>query len=482
MTAAVAYLRRSSRTAKGVAEVSIAAQEAAVRDLAARDGNNGDLVVFTDAGRSGDEAKISKRSSRMHQSSLTLRQARLLPIAVALAMAFTLIASLAITGTVRAAIVTLTAELTAAAEVPTPGPEGATGTASITLNDATGEVCSELTIDLLGSDEGAVVAAHIHTGEAGVAGDVVVPLITDPSRAIGLPDGSIGLTECVEVEDLELVADIIANPGAYYVNIHTEDFEAGAVRGQLAAPDDGAGTTTVMVMKHNCEDVMTEADFEAVEARAATNPLTPDAAFGPTVETVLECPTVVLQGDPQTENAVAGGVSAFDFTVAGQTGGAMQLSSDGVYEMLSACEPGVEYDADRSGTLDAGVCLDLSHYEFEVAAGTVTVTETTPPAGFTFGTLRFTPGSGDEATLVSASNGVIVLDTSADEDGMVMLHVYNFAVAAAPPAPTPAPTPGALPDTAASGTLSGAIAALAAMLVVLTSLGVLAVRTRRVRG
>lgn len=412
----------------------------------------------------------------MYQSSLTSRQARLLPIAVALAMAFTLIASLAITGTARAATVSLTAELTAAAEVPTLGPEGATGTASITLDDATGEVCFELTIDGL-SDEDAVVAAHIHTGEAGVAGDVVVPLFTEP------PTGE--MTGCVEGVDLELVADIIANPAEYYVNIHSELFGAGAVRGQLAVAGGGADTTTVMVMKHNCEGVMTLDEFEAVEARAATNPTTPEAAFGMTVETVLECPTVVLDGDAQTAGAVAGGVSAFDFTVAGETGGAMQLSTNGAYAMTAACETDVEYDADRSGSLDAGVCLDLSNYEFDVAAGTVTVTETAPPAGFAFGTLRFTPGSGDEATLVSAANGVITLDTAADEDGMVMLHVYNFAVAEAPapatPAPTPAPTQGTLPDTAAPGTSNGAIAALAVMVAVLSSLSVLAVASRRVR-
>lgn len=60
---AVAYIRRSSRPSReGSGEVSLAAQESAVREMAARDGYNGELVVFTDAGRSGDEAKIAKRS------------------------------------------------------------------------------------------------------------------------------------------------------------------------------------------------------------------------------------------------------------------------------------------------------------------------------------------------------------------------------------------------------------------------------------
>lgn len=100
-------------------------------------------------------------------------------------------------------------------------------------------------------------------------------------------------------------AEIEANPANYYINIHSENFPAGAIRGQLAAAP--ADTVTVMVMKHNRADVTSMAEFEAVEARAVTNSTTPDAAFGPTVETVLERPTVVLPGDTQSEGAVAGG-------------------------------------------------------------------------------------------------------------------------------------------------------------------------------
>jgi hypothetical protein len=185
----------------------------------------------------------------------------------------------------------------------------------------------------------------------------------------------------------------------------------------------------VMIMKHNCANVTSMAEFEEVEARAATNPTTPDAPFGPTVETVLECPTVVLPGDEQTTGTVAGGESTFEFTVA-HAGGTATLSTDGTFEALAACETDVMYDADRSGELDADVCLDLSHYSFEVSAeGQVTITETAAPDGLAFGALRFDPGSQDAESLVSAEGGVIVLNPSVAEDGMIMLHVYNFAVA-----------------------------------------------------
>ena len=242
-----------------------------------------------------------------------------------------------------------------------------------------------------------------------------------------------------------------------------------------AAKDTGRAaprSVTVQVMKHNCANVMTEAQFLAVEARAATNPTTPAAAFGKTVETVLECPTVVLSGETQTPGAVAGGTSSFDFSVTG--GGAPQtLSADGTFAQAAACETDVSYDANRNGTLDANVCLDLSHHAFTVNDGTITVTETSPPTGFAFGAVRFTPGSGDEASLVSAANGTIVLDTTNDADGMIMMHVYNFSQAAAP-VPTPQPTASALPNAALSDSRgSGSpIVPLAAILAAVAAAGV----------
>ncbi|MCV0404454.1 MAG: hypothetical protein K5924_12240 [Chloroflexi bacterium] len=290
--------------------------------------------------------------------------------------------------------------------------------------------------------------------EFAVAGDsdVTVTEITPPAGfafgALRFTPGSGDEASLVSASNGVIELDTSADDDGM-IMLHVYNFAVAA------APSDA----TVMVMKHNCADVSTMAEFDAVEARAATNPTTPDAAFGPTVETVLECPTVVLDGDTQTPGAVAGGTSAFDFTVA-DSDGTQTLSTDGDFMQVGACEPDVAYDATRNGTLDADVCLDLSHYGFSVEDGTVTITETTPPSGFAFGALRFTPGSGDDAALVSSSNGVIVLDTTADDDGMIMLHVYNFAVAAGAPSPTPAASE--LPDAAigSDGSFSGTQLAL----------------------
>lgn len=74
-------------------------------------------------------------------------------------------------------------------------------------------------------------AAHIHQAKAGKNGDVVVPLFPDPP----LPtSGDPGTTSgCLTNLDATLVEDIIEHPAKYYVNVHTQAFPNGAIRGQL---------------------------------------------------------------------------------------------------------------------------------------------------------------------------------------------------------------------------------------------------------
>lgn len=115
-----------------------------------------------------------------------------------------------------------TTELTGAAEVPGPGDPDGSGTAMLRLNPGQGEVCFELSVSNIGLP---ATGAHIHVGTADVAGPVVVPLIA--------PDESGTSSGCVSA-DRDLILAIIQNPEGYYVNVHSTEFPAGAVRGQLS--------------------------------------------------------------------------------------------------------------------------------------------------------------------------------------------------------------------------------------------------------
>lgn len=109
--------------------------------------------------------------------------------------------------------------LTGAAEVPGPGDRDGSGTARITADAATNQICYELTVQAID----APTAAHVHRGAVGVAGPPVVTL-DPPTR--GSSRG------CYNVAR-ELAAAIIANPAGFYVNVHNDRHPQGAVRGQL---------------------------------------------------------------------------------------------------------------------------------------------------------------------------------------------------------------------------------------------------------
>jgi hypothetical protein len=112
-----------------------------------------------------------------------------------------------------------TIALTGEAESPAGDPV-ATGTATIRLRAGQGQLCYQVAAKNLTP----AVAMHIHKGAAGAAGSVVVPLRT-PNSA-GTASG------CAPAART-LVAAMLAAPASYYLNVHTAEFPAGAIRGQL---------------------------------------------------------------------------------------------------------------------------------------------------------------------------------------------------------------------------------------------------------
>jgi hypothetical protein len=126
------------------------------------------------------------------------------------------------------------ASLTGDEEVPGPGDDNGRGRAVINLNVRERRVCFDLSWRRILSP----TRAHIHEGRRGVAGDIVVTLFengTDPDF-VPLPDSIRSVQGCTGGHPRALLRDIRDHPRQFYVNIHNEDFPAGAIRGQLRRP------------------------------------------------------------------------------------------------------------------------------------------------------------------------------------------------------------------------------------------------------
>jgi len=74
-------------------------------------------------------------------------------------------------------------------------------------------------------------AAHIHPAPRNIAGPVAVPLLTPPG-ATSEVSACVTAAEGGAMTPAELAA-IVADPGAFYVNVHTTTYPGGEVRGQL---------------------------------------------------------------------------------------------------------------------------------------------------------------------------------------------------------------------------------------------------------
>jgi hypothetical protein len=99
---------------------------------------------------------------------------------------------------------------------PVPGASGS-GSTAVTIRVGQSTLCYTLSVTGLTN----VTAAHIHRVSTGA---IVVPL-TAPTT--GTSSG------CVTVERA-LLREIVANPAAFYVNVHTSTHEGGQVQGTLS--------------------------------------------------------------------------------------------------------------------------------------------------------------------------------------------------------------------------------------------------------
>jgi hypothetical protein len=117
----------------------------------------------------------------------------------------------------------LSTRLTGEREIPGPGDRDGKGSARVWLKRH--HVCFTLKWNSIRPP----TAAHIHVGDRGVAGPVVVTLFSRPG---GLPRSVDSFQACRRA-DADLLAEIRDDPTHYYVNIHNARFPGGAIRGQL---------------------------------------------------------------------------------------------------------------------------------------------------------------------------------------------------------------------------------------------------------
>jgi len=120
--------------------------------------------------------------------------------------------------------VTLSASGSGEDEIPAgSGEEGTKATGSFSFSEEKGEM--KYTVSVTGNGE-ELTSAHIHKGEDGANGDVVIEL-----DAAAVNDGTAGTVEV----DPAIISRILANPAGYYLNSHSESYKppTGVARAQL---------------------------------------------------------------------------------------------------------------------------------------------------------------------------------------------------------------------------------------------------------
>jgi hypothetical protein len=125
---------------------------------------------------------------------------------------------------------TLSANLNGANEWPLGGDLDGSGSARLTASSTQNQICFDIRASRIWLP---ATSAYLGQGAPGVFGPIIA--------SFPAPGASGVSTGCVAGLASGVVAAIIANPAAYYVNITTPDYLSGAIRGQLSATGRGCG-------------------------------------------------------------------------------------------------------------------------------------------------------------------------------------------------------------------------------------------------
>ena len=265
---------------------------------------------------------------------------------------------------VSAAAQSYTASMTGAAEAPNPGDPDGTGAALITIDG------TNVHYQIVTRNIGTASAAHIHRGAPGLGGPVVIGF-----------DANMLTNGTVEGAPQAIINEIIANPGNFYVNVHTSAFPGGAVRGQLvpltAATASGPQFVPVVGKVAGAAGTNFVTDVRVINRSSAVQHVMLDffqqSTAGQTAPTATSMITLAA-GEQRSLNDIIGVLEASGL-------GALRVTADGNVDVLTR----VLNDLRSTNQGTAGFAVDAISLSEAATSGTLGFLSTSSTADINSG-------------------------------------------------------------------------------------------------
>jgi hypothetical protein len=258
------------------------------------------------------------------------------------------------------------ARLTGAAVVPGPGDEAGAGDASFTFDAGEGRICLSLWLEEVAD------ATSIDLW-AGAAADPGSDLIV----SFGSPEDGEYYDDCLDV-DLSVVAGILADPGAYFIQVASVAFPDGAIRGQIEATDVGIRVSYAVAVCPGKVNSASDLDDPAKRALCAVAVRTGD----------LFEPPAGYRFDPKP--------IAFDHRATFTDSAGTRTLVDSELEGGGSCD-----------SITKTCSASLAYVWYGARPGPTVIRQLTVPTGYRFGAVRITGDVAEGAPIVP------VVDTSA---------------------------------------------------------------------
>ena len=187
-------------------------------------------------------------------------------------------------------IVTLEANLSTLSENPPVVGRDASGKAGIEIRfeqgGATGATAAAtkaivmVNITATTAQNEVVSAAHIHRGARGTNGPVVVDFnLTTPVNTVAGQMATVATQfEVTDAAVLAILSEVVNDPGAFYVNVHTQSNAGGHIRGQLTESGLAATRRLEQRLANNVEKDLADVKRLVVRLAQKEGLISPDEA------------------------------------------------------------------------------------------------------------------------------------------------------------------------------------------------------------